>query len=148
MNVINTPNREATGFLLIQKATTLWDRWLMMLTALIILLFVWQTTNQSPGKTAIVYLDNKPLLTLSLAEEKKITVNGHLGMVEIQIQSGKIRLLEYASQKLIGTRTGWIYKKGSLLACVPCGIVIKVTGISSHKKDTEKRENLYDGIAR
>ncbi|MBF0127809.1 MAG: NusG domain II-containing protein [Magnetococcales bacterium] len=111
---------------LLGRATTRGDRWLLGLTGPGIVAF--GLVMAAPGSRATVFLDNHPLMTLALDRDATLEVAGRLGPVTIQVERGRIRLLEYDSPRMIGTRTGWIQGAGRTIACVPCGILVQVEG--------------------
>lgn len=125
---------------LLGRATTLADRWMMGLSGLgIVLLGVFMSA--APGRQATVFRDNRPVLTLPLDRDVTQEVAGRLGPVMVEVRQGQIRLLEYNSPKMLGTRTGWIQGAGRMTACVPCGILVRVEG-SGKQSGSE-----YDGVA-
>lgn len=129
---------------LLQRATTGADRWLMGCTLLLITGLALSLSLTPPGEQAVIQRDNQTILTLPLSRNQQVEVMGRLGPVTIQVQEGQVRLLEYASARMLGTRSGWISTSGSLVACVPCGILIRVEGNSGERNQTHP----FDGIAR
>ena len=97
-----------------------------MITALFITVAIVSMGGQQAGSQAVVYRDNHLVLSLSLSKNQKTQVEGKLGPVTIEVKGGKIRIREYASLRMIATRSGWIQATGSILTCVPCGIFIKI----------------------
>lgn len=126
---------------LLARATSRSDRVVMVVSGVVILALA-VTRQSAPGERAVIYRDNRPVLTLSLDQDRKQEVSGRLGPVVIQVEQGRIRLLEYASPRLIGTRTGWIRDAGQTAACVPCGIVIQVTG-----KPRQSSQAVFDAVS-
>ncbi|MBF0293861.1 MAG: NusG domain II-containing protein [Magnetococcales bacterium] len=122
------------------RATTPADRRTILTTALAIVA-LGVVMARMPGNRATVYRDNRPILALSMDRDLTTEVAGRLGPVKIQVEGGRIRLLEYDSPRMIGTRTGWIRDAGGTTACVPCGILIRVEG----EPGEETRE--YDAVA-
>ncbi len=136
--------RQETTKGVLWRATTRADRWVMALSLLLIGGLASYLALRPAGQQAVIQRDNQTVLTLSLTRDQQTEVEGHLGPVVIQIKEGRVRLLEYASPRMIGTRSGWIAQSGAMVACVPCGILIRVTGgQADHSSD-----NHYDGIAR
>ncbi|MEO5340611.1 MAG: NusG domain II-containing protein [Magnetococcus sp. MYC-9] len=132
------------GVHLLQRATTVADRWLILCTALLITGCASYLALRPAGQRAIVQRDNQTVRTLALDNNQQMHVEGRLGPVLIQVQDGRVRLLEYASPRMIGTRSGWIATAGSMVACVPCGILIRVEGGDS----VPTRSDALDGITR
>ncbi|MBF0342196.1 MAG: NusG domain II-containing protein [Magnetococcales bacterium] len=118
---------------LLAESTTPMDRLVMGISALGIVASAILTVSE-PGRRVVVFRDNRPVLSLALDRDGKQEVAGRLGPVTIQVEQGRVRLLEYQSPRMIGTRTGWIQGAGRTAACVPCGIVLRVEG---HPKKRE-----------
>lgn len=123
---------------LLARCVTPADRWLLLTTGLAIGAGVCLPLLGTASH-ARVAMDNRPIMRLNLHQDGEYTVQGHLGPVVIQVHAGRVRLLEYNSPRMIGTRIGWISGAGQVAACVPCGVVIQVEGGES---------NLYDAIAK
>lgn len=131
---------------LLRRATGPADRAVVGCSALAILLLGWQSTLAAPGREAVIHRDNRPLMTLPLDHDRRLTVDGRLGPVAVEVAAGRIRLLEYASPRMIGTRSGWIGDAGEIAVCVPCGILIQVNG-QRHDRAASPGHR-FDGIAR
>ncbi|MBF0627931.1 MAG: NusG domain II-containing protein [Magnetococcales bacterium] len=119
---------------LLARASTPMDRLVMGITALAIVVSG-VTAHGKPGKQAVVFRDNRPVLTLPLSQDTKKELAGRLGPVTIQVEQGRVRLLEYQSPRMIGTRTGWIQGAGRTTACVPCGVLVRVEGQPENTPD-------------
>ncbi|MBF0194562.1 MAG: NusG domain II-containing protein [Magnetococcales bacterium] len=132
-------------FSLLKKATYPADRWVMAISAIILIALVIQPHRA--GDEVSIYKDNQLLMNLSLNSDSITPVEGRLGEVKIEVKDGQARLLEYSSLRLIGTKTGWIKNRGEIAVCVPCGILIQIKG-DKKPATTEQKEKLFDGIAR
>ncbi|MBF0359178.1 MAG: NusG domain II-containing protein [Magnetococcales bacterium] len=130
---------------LLKQATGPADRWVMVLSGLVLIAVV--ARPEMVGKQVNIHRDNQLLMTLTLNSDSITQVAGRLGEVKVEVKAGRARLLEYRSQRLIGTRTGWIKNSGEIAVCVPCGILIQNNGKKSPEK-TGSADKLYDGIAR
>ncbi|MBF0178431.1 MAG: NusG domain II-containing protein [Magnetococcales bacterium] len=122
------------------RATNTTDRWVILISALAIAALM-VAMMRMPGNRATVYRDNQPILTVAMDRDLTTEVTGRLGPVRIQVEGGRIRLLEYDSPRMIGTRTGWIRDAGGTTACVPCGILIRVEG------EPEGTTREFDAVA-
>ncbi|MBF0142328.1 MAG: NusG domain II-containing protein [Magnetococcales bacterium] len=117
------------AFRSLRGATTPWDRWLIGVSAIgIVLLGYQQRLTATPGGEVVVLRDNRAVRVLPLDREAWVEVEGKLGRVKVETRRGGARLLEYRSPRLIGTRTGWITRTGQVAACVPCGIMLVLRG--------------------
>lgn len=145
-----TPGERGGSFLaLLERATGPGDRWVMGVTALMVLFWL-VGQDRKVGAEVWVHRDNRLLMTLDLAVPRTLEVVGRLGPVRIQVEEGRVRLLEYDSLRLIGTRTGWIQRQGEIAACVPCGIVLQIGdgGPDSTGNPDAPDPDALDGIAR
>ncbi|MBF0162447.1 MAG: NusG domain II-containing protein [Magnetococcales bacterium] len=129
---------------LLWRATTLSDRWLILLSALLIGSLAVYLFRRPAGEEVIVERHNEIVLRLPLSRNQVVKVQGALGEVAVQVQEGRVRLLEYASPRMIGTRSGWISRAGAMVACVPCDILLRVTGENGAQTST----NGLDAISR
>ena len=133
---------------LLLRATNPADRLVAVLSGLaIILLGSTQLISPPPGGIARIYRNNQPLMTLPLNQNRQLQIDGKLGAVTIEVAANQIRLLEYASPRMIGTRSGWIGNTGEITTCVPCGILIEIKG-NTKKTEMNQPQKKYDGIAR
>ncbi|MBF0272295.1 MAG: NusG domain II-containing protein [Magnetococcales bacterium] len=126
---------------LLLRASTPADRLVMGVSALGIVVSGVMTTGE-PGRKAVVFRDNQPVMTLPLDQDFKKEIPGRLGPVTIQVEQGRVRLLEYHSPRMIGTRTGWIQGAGRTTACVPCGVLVRVEG-----PGPAPTQNEFDGVS-
>lgn len=129
---------------LLQRATTPTDRWIIGISAVLIVGFAWHIAHRPAGQHAIIQRDNQTILTLPLTRNTQREVAGRLGPVTIEVENGRVRLLEYASSRMIGTRSGWISAGGAMVACIPCGILVRVEGSTTDQSHAIP----FDGIAR
>ncbi|MBF0371638.1 MAG: NusG domain II-containing protein [Magnetococcales bacterium] len=123
---------------LILRATTPSDRGVLLLSLASILTFGW-IIQPPPGAEVRVFRDNRAVLTLDPAIAQRVEVPGRLGPVTIVTEEGQARLEEYASPRMIGTRTGWISASGTIAACLPCGVMIQMAG--------ERSADDFDALA-
>ncbi|OSM01374.1 hypothetical protein MAIT1_01312 [Magnetofaba australis IT-1] len=92
-----------------------------------------------------MYRDNHLVATLPLDRDAALEVAGRLGPVRIETHGGQARLLEHRSARMIGTRTGWIGSSGRVAVCVPCGVLVKITGNAATRGADDP--NAFDAIA-
>lgn len=128
------PERYWGAVALLRRATTPADRWLAGVLALAIVIHLAAPWSE-PGREIQVYRENLLVATLALTGPNRIEVSGKLGPVVVEVQTGSARILEYASPRMIGLRTGWITRRGQVAACVPCGVFIQVAGGATDQGD-------------
>lgn len=77
------------------------------------------------GRTALISVDGRDYLTVSLDKDDEITLeNG----VKIIVSDGKIGFAESDCPDLVCVHTGMLSKAGDVAACVPNKTVISVSG--------------------
>lgn len=93
--------------------------------------FIWIFVSKSPGKQALVYYQDKLILTVDLNLTKTYTVKGELGKVVIQTKEGKIKVEEENSPRHLCSRQGWVSTTYESIVCLPNKIVIQITSDES-----------------
>lgn len=68
----------------------------------------------------------QPVWEHSLDDEGIFTVQGELGEMKIEINSGKVRVKDSSCPLKICVREGWIDSSGGEIICVPNRVVVKV----------------------
>ncbi len=77
------------------------------------------------GRTAVISVDGRDYMTVSLDKDDEITLeNG----VKIIVSDGKIGFTESDCPDLVCVHTGMLSKAGDVAACVPNKTVISVSG--------------------
>ncbi len=77
------------------------------------------------GRTAVISVDGRDYMTVSLDKDDEITLeNG----VKIIVSDGKIGFAESDCPDLVCVHTGMLSKAGDVAACVPNKTVISVSG--------------------
>jgi hypothetical protein len=82
------------------------------------------------GRWAIVRLDGQIVHRLSLTRDQEATVTGPAGETVIQVQRGRVRVLESPGPQQVCVRQGWIHKPGEALICLPNRVTIEIPGNS------------------
>lgn len=78
-------------------------------------------------------ISNQKVYRYSLNKNQRITVEGALGDVIIEIENKKIRLIEDKSPRKLGVKMGWIETPGIPVICLPCKV--SATIIPNSNKD-------------
>lgn len=106
------------------------DRILIGIISIICISFLILFTQLEPKgeKVAVVYFQNERILTidLTLHEKKEYQVNGKNGMVRIEVDDDKIRVIEEESPLHICSKQGYISKSTESIVCLPNKIVIQI----------------------
>ena len=77
------------------------------------------------GRTALISVDGKEYLCVSLDEDREIKLDNG---VKIIVSDGKIGFAESDCPDLVCVHTGMLSKAGDVAACVPNKTVISVSG--------------------
>ncbi|MBF0284289.1 MAG: NusG domain II-containing protein [Magnetococcales bacterium] len=112
---------------LLLRAANPWDRAVIAGSALAIGALGMGLQGE-PGRMVQIYRDNQPVAQLALEKNGETTVEGRLGPVRVEVAEGRARLLEYASARMIGMRTGWVSRAGQAAVCIPCGVLLRIDG--------------------
>lgn len=109
---------------------------LLIVTLIIIALagFIFIGYFSEEADTAIVNVDGKEALRLPLNKNRIFSVEGPLGITDIEIKDGSIRVINSVCDKKICVKTGWIHKSYQHILCVPNHIAIYLSGGGKREK--------------
>ena len=104
------------------------DRVLILL-ALLMLAFVYQYfwVPSSRGEFVRI-MTPEGERSLSLAEDKRISIAGPLGSSIIEIAGGRVRFLDSPCRNKQCIHSGWLHNGGEFAACLPNRISLLVSG--------------------
>ncbi len=89
----------------------------------------------------IISADNKTAYTLSLDEDRIVSVTGPIGDNVIEVRDGKVHMVEAPCAQKLCIRQGWI-NRGAII-CLPN----KVAATVSSRKESEDSSE-YDAVTR
>lgn len=87
------------------------------------------------GADVIVEEDNKLIGKYSLKEEQLISVEGKLGITDIEIKDGQARIVRSPCLHKVCIKMGWIRHSGKIAVCIPNKVVIRVVGENANGLD-------------
>ena len=104
---------------------------LVVLSAAIVILLslyisYWGTNQQA--RQAEIFVMGKKQYILDLNENKRIEVQGKLGVSIIEVKDGKIRFVDSPCTSKQCVRSGWHSHVHSLAACLPNEVAINLVG--------------------
>lgn len=103
---------------------------LKLVFILLIIVFIsligFKLIDKKENKKAIVYYENKEVLTIDLNENKEYTVDGFNGKVNIVVKDGKIKVEEEESPLHLCSKQGYISSTYETIVCLPNKITIKI----------------------
>ena len=80
-------------------------------------------------KKAIVYYEDKSILTLPLSQDGNYQVEGYNGIVNIVVKGGKIKVKDENSPLHLCSNQGYISSSYETIVCLPNKITIKIENI-------------------
>ena len=95
----------------------------LLVSAIALLLFF--KFGLKDGKTAVISVDGREYMSVSLNEDREIKLDNG---VKILVSDGKIGFRESDCPDLVCVHTGMLSKAGDVAACVPNKTVITVSG--------------------
>jgi len=115
-----------------QSARTILKKGDIVLIGILLFLFIMsffllQHFRQA-GSLVTVSVNNQPLYSLSLSEEKDITISGPLGNTHLRISENEVWITEAPCPHKICKKMGKIGRAGEIIVCIPNKIFIQVEG--------------------
>lgn len=103
---------------------------LIFLTILTLLSFgfVRALLPRSGGRQVVVMKSSQPIWEHSLDDNGVFTIQGGLGEMKIEINSGKVRVKESVCPLKVCVHEGWIDSSGGKIICLPNRVVVQVGG--------------------
>ncbi len=105
-------------------------------TALIGWLYVTLWPEKSTPLNVEIRSGNRSVQTLSLTENRQLTVVGDRGPSKIEVRDTQVRFLESPCTNKICIRSGWLQHSGETTACLPNRVSLRILG----------RDPRYDAI--
>ena len=105
------------------------DLWIAAAVLSAALLFLLLRAAFTPPGQAAELTTPDGVQTLSLSEDTVLTLTGRGGLrVTVEVSGGAVRFSESGCPDQVCVRSGWLKKAGDTAACVPAGILLRVTG--------------------
>ncbi len=67
-------------------------------------------------------------LTLPISDDQRVTVEGFIGVSEIELAGGRARFIGAPCRNRVCITTGWLATGGDFAACAPNGVSILLRG--------------------
>ena len=97
--------------------------------------------SREPPATAIVSVAREEVARLPLERNARIAFEGALGLVTVEVKDGAVRVLESPCPERICMAAGWKRHAGDVIACVPNGVLVRLTG-------GERADDAPDAVTR
>lgn len=88
------------------------------------------TWARTPGAEVLVRAQGKPALRVPLNRDAMYQVNGELGVSQIQIHQGKVRVAADPGARQICVRQGWLARSGEVALCLANQVSVEILGQS------------------
>ena len=98
-----------------------------------VLFSFWFFSFKKEGKKAVVYHGENIILTLDLYKKQRVTVNGDISKVIIEVNYGNVSVVESGCPNQICVHTGEKSKEHDVITCLPNRITIVITGGDSNE---------------
>lgn len=93
--------------------------------------------GQGSAGRVLIRSAGKPFAELSLHRPQRIAVPGPLGVTEIEIDKGVVRVARDPGPRQLCVHQGWLTRAGQLAICLPNRVSIEVVG----------RDRRHDSLA-
>lgn len=103
--------------------------WLLTLLALILLgLLTWLSWGGGGADRVLIRSAGQPFAELSLHVPQRVQVPGPLGLTEIEIAQGVVRVAHDPGPRQLCVNQGWLSRAGQVALCLPNRVSIEVLG--------------------
>jgi hypothetical protein len=82
----------------------------------------------SKGDWVVVTVNQKETTRLPLDQDQKTHVKGPLGLTEIEVKSGRARIIRSPCKNKVCIKSGYIRYADRLAACIPNRVVVRIVG--------------------
>ena len=104
------------------------DRIILLIIALSIILSLWFKPTTQTGNRVIITLDNIPVYTLPLDNDRILRFEGTQGEMTVYIHDRKVWIGSSNCPHKICMKTGKIEEGGQMIVCLPNRVVISIEG--------------------
>lgn len=95
------------------------------------LFLIWQgfAGAAAGDRKAVVSVNGKQVREIPLGEgRQELVVKGYQGESRLEVDGGRVRMVDSACPDKLCVRTGWISRPGESIVCLPNRVVIEVVG--------------------
>ena len=111
------------------QAKPLLGDWLVIITCLIIIIFLFQTLwIREPASQLKIRLADKIIGTYDLNQTRELHIHGPIGEAIISIQQGKVRFKHSPCTNQYCVHQGWLSRTGQVAICLPNQISLQLVG--------------------
>ena len=80
------------------------------------------------GDTAIIRAAGQIVETVSLSQTQRFSINGPLGITQIEIEPGRARIARDPSPRQLCVKQGWLTQSGQAALCLPNQVSLEIRG--------------------
>jgi len=91
--------------------------------------------NKEQGGVAVIYVSGDKKETLSLLEERKITIKTENGYNTVQVRDGKVRVIDADCRDKICVNHAPVSFSNETIVCLPHQLIVEVTGTEASVVD-------------
>lgn len=118
-----------------------WGDAVLIIVLIVATAFSFRLFEGTGTPTVFIYRDNTVLAQYPLSDEKKVSVQGKIGDVEISIKNGAVKIGRSSCSHQICVRTGAITNSYGQVVCAPNHILVCI-------RSRESKRLELDAIAR
>ncbi len=82
----------------------------------------------APGNAVLIEVNQKEVARLPLASDQVTSVQGPLGVTQVQVRDGQARILRSPCPNKVCIKSGFIRYADRLIACIPNRVVVRIVG--------------------
>ena len=95
-------------------------------------LFMYWGIEFSKGDLVVIEVNQNEAERLALTTDQKKEVKGPLGITEVEIKKGQVRIVKSPCKNKVCIKSGYIRYADRLVACIPNRVVVRIVG-SMHR---------------
>ena len=95
-------------------------------------LFMYWGIDFSKGDLVVIEVNQNEAERLALTTDQKKEVKGPLGITEVEIKKGQVRIVKSPCKNKVCIKSGYIRYADRLVACIPNRVVVRIVG-SMHR---------------
>ncbi len=105
---------------------TFYDKLLISILFLISFSFLIFIRFNSKGNMVYITVDGNEVMKSDINVDRKLSVKGVIGITEIEIKNGRVRVNDSPCNNKTCIKTGWIDKSYQSIICIPNHVVVEI----------------------
>ncbi|MGL4605153.1 MAG: NusG domain II-containing protein [Iodobacter sp.] len=112
------------------------DYALLLFAALVVVWLAIWSWRQDGATRVRIYQAGQVFAELDLNARRTLQVGGPLGLTEVEVDAGRVRIKTDPSPRQYCVRMGWLDQAGQMAICLPNRISIELLGSRPHDYDS------------